>query len=276
MAQTTVVTGANAGIGKAIARQLAALGHHVVLVSRDASRGREAMEEIRAAVAHASIDLVVGDLATTASTHDLADRLLEQYSRIDVLINNAGVWMTRRQLNAEGVEMTFMVNHLAPFILCTRLLACLKDSAPARIVNVNSGLYSKGEANLEKLPTGIGFQAFKTYMHSKLCNALFSVELARRIEGTGVTVNALHPGVIRTGLGDSPGIIGMLLSFAKRFWGTPEAGAAPVVHLATSPDLEGISGKYFDVFKEVALDPKALDAAKAAELWELSARLTAR
>ncbi len=273
-ARTIVVTGANAGIGKAVALQLAQAGHHVVAVCRDDAKGRAAVAEIRAVAGpEVRVDLVLGDLSTVAGVRALATKLLAQYHAIHVLVNNAGVWMNKRVLNADGLEMTFMVNHLAPFLLSNLLLERLKASAPARIVNVNAGLYAMGECDLEKLPSGANFKAFKTYMHSKLCNVYFTTELARRIEGSGVTVNALHPGVIRTNLGASQTPLGLLLKVVKRFWTEPEAGAKPVVRLAIDSELEGVSGKYFDVMKESPLAPNAQDPELAKRLWNLSEKL---
>ena len=264
-----VVTGANAGIGKEVVRQLAEQGHQVVAVSRSREKGARAVDEIQAAVPAAKIDLVQGGLSTIAGVRALAQMLLAQYPRIHVLINNAGVWMTKRELNADGLEMTYMVNHMAPFLLSNLLLDRLKESAPARIVNVNAGLYAMGEANLEKVPTGENFHRFKTYMHSKMCNMLATLELARRIEGSGVTVNALHPGVIRTNLGVSAGPLGWLIRAIKLFWTSPEEGAKPVVRLATDPALEGVSGKYFEIYQEKPVTEAAQDRELAKRLWVL-------
>lgn len=272
--KTIVVTGANSGIGRATARQLAQLGHRVVMVCRSESKGASARDDIVRETKNTAVDLIVGDLGTIAGTRAAAERILAACNPLNVLINNAGVWPSRRELNADGLESAFMVNHVAPFMLSLLLLERLKDSAPARIVNVNAGLYVKGEAGLDALPTGANFHRFKTYMHTKLLNVLFTVELARRIEGSGVTVNALHPGVINTDLGASSGAIGMLLSIAKRFWGTPDQGAAPVVALATAPEFGSASGQYFDQTKPIPIDPKALDRDKAQALWSLTATLT--
>jgi NAD(P)-dependent dehydrogenase (short-subunit alcohol dehydrogenase family) len=271
--RTFIVTGGNAGIGKAIATALAQMQAHVVIISRNAQKGEQAREEIQAASRNSQVDLVVGDLGTIEQTRRLASVLLERYPTIHVLINNAGVWMTRRTLNADGLETCFMVNHMAPFILSTLLLERLKENAPSRIVNVNAGLYVFGKLDLEKTPFGHDFGRLKTYMNTKLCNILFTCELARRIEGSGVTVNALHPGVIRTNLGISPGILGVFVRIAKRFFDTPEEGARAPVWLATAPELEGVSGKYFDVKKETELTETAKDAKLACDLWDLSAKL---
>lgn len=273
--QVMVVTGGNAGIGRAVCEQLAKQGHRVVLVSRNREKGESAAAAIKVSTNNESVDCVQGDLSTIAGVRELAAALRERYPRIDVLINNAGVWMTRREMNADGLEMTFMVNHVAPFVLTLQLLDRLCESAPARIVNVNAGLYVNGACDLEKLPTGENFNRFKTYMHSKLCNVLFTIELAKRLEGSGVTVNALHPGVINTNLGGTGGMLGFVLRFVKRFWGTPEEGAAPVVRLATASDLEGVSGKYYDIDREIPCAENATEAGLGEALWAYTEKITA-
>jgi NAD(P)-dependent dehydrogenase (short-subunit alcohol dehydrogenase family) len=269
-----IVTGANTGIGYAVAEQLAALEHAVIVVSRDARKGDAAVEAIRTATGNNAVELVQGDLSSIAGVRDLAARLLERCPRIDALINNAGIWPTRRELNPDGYEMAFMVNHLAPFLLSHLLLDRLQASAPARIVNVNAGLFVKGEVDLDKLPTGENFHRFKTYMHTKLCNVYFTLEMAKRLEGSGVTVNALHPGVIRTQLGDSRGFVGLLVKFVKRFWSTPQEGARPVVHLATDPIFEETTGKYYNVEEEFEIPANAKDPKIAQALWDFSAEST--
>lgn len=274
MGKTVVITGANSGIGKAVAIALAKDGWHVAAISRDSEKGRKAVEEIKAESGDDTVDLVQGDLSSIAGTRALAQHLLDRYLKIDVLVNNAGVWMTERKLNSDGVEMTFMVNHVAPFMLCHLLFDRLKESAPARIVNVNSGLYEKGEADLDALPTGKNFGRFKTYMHSKLCNMYFTMDFAKRIDGSGVTINAMHPGVIRTNLGNPSGPIGAMLNMAKRFLGPPEAGAKPVVRLVQDPALEHVSGKYFEIFNEKPLTRNARDPEVAHRLWRITSELS--
>jgi NAD(P)-dependent dehydrogenase (short-subunit alcohol dehydrogenase family) len=166
-----------------------------------------------------------------------------------------------------------MVNHMAPFILSNLLLERLKENTPSRIVNVNAGLYVFGKLDLEKTPYGKDFSRLRTYMNTKLGNILFTCELAKRIEGSGVTVNALHPGVIRTNLGIAPGILGAVLSAAKLLFKPPEEGARAPVWLATAPELETVSGKYFDVKKETELTETAKDTELAEKLWNLSSKL---
>lgn len=272
--KTIIVTGGNAGIGFATAHQLADAGHHVVIVSRNLVKGQDALTRIKDETGNESVECVQGDLSTIASVNELADTLCDRYPRIDVLINNAGVWMTKRVLNDDGLEMTFMVNHIAPYILSIRLLDCLKAAKPARIVSVNAGLYMNGECDLDLLPEGKNFGRFKTYMHTKLCNVLFSMELAQRLEGTGVTVNALHPGVINTNLGVSPGLLGRVIQLVKKTWGTIEEGARPVVRLAIDPNLEGITGRYYDIETEVPLTPNAERPGVAADLWKYTEERT--
>ena len=269
-----IVTGGNAGIGRAVAEQLALQQHHVVIVSRNREKGETAVAEIKQATGNQNVDLVQGDLSSIANVKKLAADLLERYPRIHVLINNAGVWMTERQLNDDGLEMTFMVNHVAPYILSLQLLDRLKESAPARIVMVNAGLYVNGTCDLDQLPTGENFNRFKTYMHSKLCNVMVTLELAKQLEGTGVTVNALHPGVINTNLGSGRGPLGVILKLVKKLWGKPEEGAAPIVRLAIDPSLETTNGHYYDIDKEHEITQNARDEALNQKLWTYTQELT--
>ncbi len=272
--QTIIVTGGNAGIGKAIVAALAQMQMHVVIVSRDRSKGDATVKDILIANPGASIDLVVGDLGSIQGTRKLADELLERFPAIHVLINNAGVWMTHKEINPDGLEVTFMVNHLAPFLLSNLLLERLKANTPARIVNVNAGLYVNGKLDLEKTPYGQDFSPIGTYANTKLCNVLFTTEFAQRIEGMGVTINAVHPGVIRTNLGVTPGIVGWLLKLVKRSWASPEEGAQAPVWLATDPELAQVNGKYFDLKVQAALSSNACDENLARQLWDFSASLT--
>ncbi|HOT43600.1 MAG TPA: SDR family oxidoreductase [Spirochaetota bacterium] len=267
-----IVTGANAGIGKAIARKLALMGHQVVMVCRSMEKGEAARAEISAG-APGPVDLVQGDLADVESVHRLAGELLRRYRRIACLINNAGIWMQRREVNADGLEATFMVNHLAPFILTSLLMPRLRESAPARVVNIGAGLYVFGTADPERTPRGLDFSRSRTYADSKLCSLLVTLETARRIEGTGVTINAVHPGVIRTGLGDAPGPFGFLLRLMKRFAAAPEKGADAPVWLATSPDVDGVNGKFFMLRKEGKLTADARNEDLIKRFWDLSVKL---
>ncbi|MCB0000290.1 MAG: SDR family NAD(P)-dependent oxidoreductase [Anaerolineales bacterium] len=267
-----VVTGGNAGIGYEIVQTLARQQGRVVMVSRDEARGRAAQRAIHAATG-GSVDLVVGDVGSVASTRRLADQLLAAYPAIHVLINNAGVWMTKKVVNEDGLEQSFMVNHLAPFMLNHLLLPALKAADPARIVDVNAGLYVNGKVDLAKTPYGKDFGRLRTYANSKLCGVLTLAEQARRLEGSGVTINMVHPGVIHTGLGDSNGVMGWLLRRIKRNWAAPDAGAVAPVWLATAPEVAGKTGLYFNEKAEMPLAAVAQDEALAADLWALSVRL---
>lgn len=268
-----VVTGANTGIGKAICAGLAQAQRHVVMVSRDLERGQRAHDELRSLFPAASIELLQGDLGSIASTEELADSLLTRYPSLCGLINNAGIWMTRCTHNEDELERSFMVNHLAPFLLSRRLFATLRKNAPARIVNVNAGLYIKGHFAPEQTPYGKDFHPIKTYAHTKLWNVLFTVEMARRIAGSGVTINAIHPGVIRTKLGDTTGPIGWFLRFVKLFWASPEEGADGPVWLATDPAHHATNGLYFDRRQELPLADNAKVPERSSTCWTVSEAL---
>ncbi len=273
--KTCVVTGGNSGIGKAVAMALARMGQRVVIVSRDAARGEKALAEIRKQSGSDKVELVMGDLGTIAGTKALAATLNQHYPEMSVLINNAGVWMTKKTMTADGLEYTFQVNHLAPFILSNLLLPTLKKNAPARIVNVNAGLYVKGAFDPKATPSGNDFHILKTYMNTKLCNVFFTRELAKAIEGSGVTVNALHPGVIRTRLGDTSGLAGFFLRAFKLLWGSPGKGADAPVWLATAPEVENINGKFFMLRKETLFTDNANNETLSRDLWQLSSDLSA-
>jgi len=271
-----IVTGANAGIGKAISVKLAAMGRRVVMVSRDAEKGRIAADEVRARSDGGAVELVTGSLNTVADAIRLAGAIRDRYPRAGCLINNAGVWMTKRVLTADGIETTFMVNHLGPFILTNLLAPSLIAGKPARVVNVNAALYVFGRLDLERTPTGADFSRFFTYCSSKQAGILFTVEMARRLAGTGVTVNALHPGVIKTGLATAD-VRGPMLAAVilwKYFMKTPEEGAAAPVWAATAPEIDGVTGRYFDLTRERAIREKGKDPEMAARLWELSVKMT--
>ena len=269
-----IVTGANSGIGKATALGLAQRGLRVVMVCRDKGRGRAACEEIRALTGSSSVELVIGDLSSRAGVRLAGEQILDRAPRIGALINNAGIWPLERSLNADGIEMTFFVNHLAPFLLTHLLLERLMQSAPSRVVNVNAGLYIFGRFDPERTPGGLDFSRLRTYPTSKLCGVYFTRELARRLEGTGVTVNALHPGVIRTNLAQTPDLKGALLKLLKVFMKTPAAGARGPIYLATAPELKDVSGLFFNQCRRFPTFPIARHESLRRRLWDLSAALT--
>ncbi|MDI1446856.1 SDR family NAD(P)-dependent oxidoreductase [Polyangium sp. 6x1] len=270
--KTVVVTGGNRGIGRAVARELITRGCRVVLHARDRARGERALEELRGA-GPGEVTLVTGDLSTKRGIRETADAILAACPRIDVLIHNAGLWPSERILNEDGLEMAFVVNHLAPFMLNHLLEARLVESR-SRVVQVSAGLYVKGRPDLEKTPTGEDFQPLGTYPTTKLCNLLLVPRFAARWKERGPTILALHPGVIRTGLGDRKGMLGRLLRVVKRLWKSPEEGARPVVRLALDPALDGVTGRYYHLDVETELLPIARDEALAAKLWSQAEKLS--
>ncbi len=273
--KTCLVTGANSGIGRATARGLAKMGAAVVMVCRDSARGGEARAEIKATSNNPSIDLMIADLSSQASVRQLAQEFKEKYQQLHVLVNNAGLAPMKRSLTVDGLETTFAVNHLAPFLLTNSLLNMLKASAPSRIINVSSSAHMRTRMEFDDLQSEKNFSMFRAYSQSKLANVLFTYELARKLKGTGVTVNALHPGVVRTNLGrDATGIVRLGFSVIQPFIKTPEQGAATCVYLASSPEVEGLTGKYFVNKKEVSSSKESYNEAVARRLWEVSEQLT--
>lgn len=270
-----VVTGGNSGIGLHTVIGLAKAGARVALVSRNRERGEAALQEALAAAPGARVDLVLGDLGSLASTRALAAELLARYPAIHVLVNNAGLWMTERTLTADGLETTFAVNHLAPFLLTNLLLERLIASGPARIVNVSSEGHRQGRLDFDDLQAARRFGKVKAYCDSKLANVLFTRELARRLEGTNVTANALHPGVVATNLGNnSSGVIRWVFDkVGPLFFKTPAQGARTSLHVATSPALDGVSGRYFKDSRESKPARAARDDAAARRLWQVSEEL---
>ena len=270
-----VVTGANAGIGKAIAQGLAERGLRVIILCRSPEKGDCALDEIRAATNNSSVELVIGDLSSPAKVRAVAERLLDEVSEIGALVNNAGMWATQLEHNEDGLEMSFAVNHLAPFLLSHLLLERLRENDPGRIVNVNASLYATGNVDLEKLPAGDDFHPFRTYANTKLCNALFTREFARRLNGSEVTINAVHPGVIRSNLAvNMSGWSRLFVRLGQLFGKSPEQGAEGPLYLATSQEVSGVSGGFFDGCKQVPYAKNTLDDELASELWEKSAMLT--
>ena len=272
-----VITGATAGIGLVAASELARRGAHVVIVGRSAEKCTATQAQIRSASAEGSVDSFVADLSSLAETKRLAGQLREQYPRIDVLLNNAGAMFWKRTESADGIEKTFALNHLSYFVLTNLLLPVLKQSTPARIVNVASDAHKGVSINFDDIQFKQKYSGWKAYQQSKLANILFTYELARRIEGTGVTANALHPGFVRTSfleaLNEAPA--GWLM---KKIGGmialSPEQGARTSIYLAFSPDVAGVSGRYFVKEKPVVSSPQSRDQAAAERLWQLSVEMT--
>lgn len=270
-----LVTGATSGIGKATAQALAQMGATVVMVGRNATKTTQLVEEIRAASGNPNVDSLLADLSSQQDIRRLAAEFWTQYSHLHVLLNNAGATFTTRQLSVDGIEMTFALNHLAYFLLTNLLLDILKASAPARIINVSSDAHSGGKIDFDNLQGERSYSGFGPYGNSKLANILFTTELARRLQGTGVTVNALHPGLTSTGFGrNNPGllmkIMGAVIPLIAR---SPEKGAETSIYLASSPEVQSITGKYFVKRKVTQPAPQAADQAVARKLWDASAEM---
>ncbi len=272
-----LITGATGGIGRATALGLIDRGCAVTVLCRNPDKGLTLQEDARRRREDARLHLLQCDMTSLPAVREAAAAFAAEHSRLDVLINNAAVINTRRQLSRDGFEEQFAVNHLAPFLL-TRLLLPLLQAAPAppsRIVNVSSNAHHfvRGMP-FDDLQSERGYRTFRVYGHSKLANLLFTRELARRLAGTGVTVNALHPGAVSTGLGTQNGWLGRVLPpLLKPFMKTPEQGAATSLRLALDPDVAGISGAYFIDGRQVEARPWARDDAAAARLWQVSSEL---
>jgi len=271
-----LIRGASSGIGKATAIGLANMGASVVMLGRDRGRGEAALAEIKESSGNASVDLMLADVSSQEQIRRLAGEFKEAYSRLDVLINNAGVFRSKRITTADGIEMTFAVNHLAYFLLTNLLLDVLKDSAPSRIVNVSSGDHSNGTIDFDDLQGQKRYKGAKAYSQSKLANVLFTYELARKLEGTGVTSNCLHPGAgIRTNFGSGvSGVFGFMVRALRPLMKSPEKGAETSIYLASSPEVEGLSGRYFVKKAEARSSDVSYDERIARRLWEVSAEPT--
>ena len=251
------------------------MGATVVIVGRSAQKTSQVVEEIRLATGNQNVDSLLADLSSQQEVRRLASDFKSKYSQLHVLLNNAGGTFTTRQLSVDGIEMTFALNHLAYFLLTNLLLDTIKASAPARIINVSSEAHSGGKIDFDNLQGERSYSSFGPYGNSKLANILFTTELARRLEGTGVTVNALHPGFVSTGFGkNNPGllmkIMGAVVPLIAR---SPEKGAETSIYLASSPEVQSITGKYFVDCKVTQPAPQATDSAVARKLWDVSAEM---
>ena len=279
--KTVIITGGNSGIGKATAVALAGAGARVVITARDQARGTAAVSDIAAASGSDAVELSVFDLGDLASVRAGAADLSERCPRIDVLVNNAGLILSERTLSADGYEATFAINHLGPFLLTELLRTRLVESAPSRIVNVASTAHNFARRGMvfDDLMAERSYKQMEVYGRTKLANILFTTELADRLAGTGVTANALHPGSVNTGYardGDTNGLLAWGIKVYAPFSLTAEKGARTSVYLSSSPDVEGVTGKYFVRCREKAPSSAARDRAAARELWEVSQQLVDR
>ena len=268
-----VVTGATSGIGKATATALARLGATVVMVGRDRGRTEAAAAQV-AAMSASPPRAEIADLASLEQVRGLAGRLAG-LERIDVLVNNAGLVLGERRVTPDGLEHVFALNHLAPFLLTSLLLPKLTASAPARVVTVTSDAHSAARLDLGDPNLEHGWDSWRSYANSKLANILFTRELARRLDGTGVTATCAHPGVVRTGFGrESRPLLKLGITIARPFMASPGRGADTIVYLASSPDVAGQTGGYYVKRQRREPSAAARDDTAARELWALSERMT--
>jgi retinol dehydrogenase 14 len=272
--RTVLVTGGTGGIGRATALGLAAMGAHVAITGRDGARTESAAREVRTA-GSGQVDVFVADLSSQEEVRRLAGEVLLRLSRVDVLVNNVGGYWNTRHLTADGLERTFAVNHLAPYLLTNLLLERLTRNGPARIVTVASNAQAMGRIDFDDLQGERSYSGARAYNQSKLANVLFTYELARRLVGTSVTANALHPGVVRTAFGaEDPGRVQRLfVPFLRPFMKTPAQGAATSIHVATVPDLEQVTGLYFAKSRSRRSSKRSYDPVVAERLWQVSAEL---
>ena len=271
-----MVTGANVGIGKETARALASAGARVIMVCRSRARGEAARAEIIEQSGNDEVELMLADLSVQADVRKLAAAFQRQHEALHVLVNNAGAYFPQRTESADGLEMTWALNHLGYFLLTNLLLDVIKRSAPARIINVSSAGHTHGTIDFDDLQMRRNYGGFQAYARSKLANLLFTYELARRLAGTAVTVNALHPGAVNTNIWNNvDGLLGRLLRAVGKFYFLPvEAGAATAIYLATSPDVTGVTGQYFAKQKAVRSSPGSYRTDVAARLWDVSTAMT--
>lgn len=265
--KTCLITGANSGIGLETARGLAQRGARVVMVCRDLRKGEAARRDIMATTGNGMIDLLIADLASLSSVRQLAEQVNARYPQLHVLIHNAGLMSKHREVSADGFEMQFAVHHLAVFLLTDLLLDLLKKSAPARIINVSSMMHKLGKIQFDDLQCTHKFGAYRSYGQSKLAMLHYTYELAARLSGTGVTVNALHPGAVATNIG--------MPAWLNPFLATPEQGARTTLYLATAPEVERVTGKYFVSSKEARSSRASYDRTIGARLWTITEQLVA-
>jgi retinol dehydrogenase 12 len=270
-----MVTGASSGIGFVTARELARQGAQVTLVSRSPERCQAAAEGIRQETGNPAVDFIAADLSSLGEIRRAAEEFLKRRKRLDVLVNNAGGFFMKRSETVDGLELTFALNHLNYFLLTNLLLETIKASAPARIVNVSSDAHRGARLHFDDLQNKHKYAGFRVYSQSKLMNVLFTYELSRRLEGSGVTANALHPGFVASGFAKNNGaLFRLVMPLVQLSALTPEEGARTSIYLASSPEVEGVSGKYFTKQRAVQSDPASYDEQTAHQLWDVSLELT--
>jgi NAD(P)-dependent dehydrogenase (short-subunit alcohol dehydrogenase family) len=273
--KTVVITGATSGIGEVAACALAQQGARIVLIARDRARGEHTLKSIEAVAPDLHHVAHYANLSRLAEMKRVAEAIAGSETRIDVLINNAGALFGTRQVTGDALEMTFATNHIAYFVVTNLLLARLQATPGARIVSTASDAHRRAKLDFGDLQLEKGYSGFGMYGRSKLMNILFTRELARRLAGSGVTANCLHPGFVATRFADaSGGLISLVVKGAKKFALTPAEGAKTLIYLASSPEVDGVTGKYFEKCKEATPTAEAQNDADARRLWEISLQLT--
>lgn len=267
-----LITGANSGTGKWTAIELAKMGGNVVMACRSKTRGEEALKEVKEISGNDNVKLMICDLASKESIRRFCDEFKSKYNRLDVLVNNAGVILPGRHETFDGYELQFGVNHLGHFLLTNLLLNLIISSAPSRIINVSSGAHKVGKIHFSDINLEKAFTFTRAYAQSKLANILFTYELSRRLEGRGVTVNALHPGAVASNMGINreTGFGKLITGMLKPFFQTPKKGAETAIYLASSKEVEGVTGKYFYMKKSVKSSKLSHNEEVAKRLWKLS------
>ncbi|MFW9794535.1 MAG: SDR family oxidoreductase [Candidatus Thorarchaeota archaeon] len=273
--KVVIVTGSNSGIGRETALALADMGAIVVLVVRNQALGEQACEAIVAETGNEFIDMMLCDLSSMSAIREFSRNFKRKYDRLDVLINNAGAVFSKRDITAEGFERTLAVNYLAPFLLTQELLPLLKSSAPSRVINLSSGLSKRTELNLDDLQSESNYKSRRVYGSAKLKIEMFTYEMARRLEGTGVSVNVVRPGFVATNLGRSSGsfISRIMFGMMKPFQLSPKEGAETSVYVATSPEIEGVTGKCFYKKAETETSAISYDINLQKQLWDVTMKL---
>jgi retinol dehydrogenase-14 len=271
--KTVLVTGGTGGIGQAAAIGLASMGARVGITGRDRVRAEAAAAAIAQESGNPAVDVFIADMSSQAEVRRLADEVLATYPRLDVLLNNVGGFWAHRHVTIDGLEHTFALNHLAPFLLTDLLLDRLKASAPARVVTVSSGAQAMGAIDFDDLMGEQQYSGSRAYNQSKLANVMFTYELAKRLDGTGVTATALHPGMTSTAFSAEDPALGWLVRILRPFMRSPKRGADTAVYLASAPEVEGVTGRYFADRKVRKSHASSYDPATVARLWQVSTDL---
>ncbi|MBC7476303.1 MAG: SDR family oxidoreductase [Candidatus Sericytochromatia bacterium] len=270
-----IVTGANSGIGKVTALEIAKMGATVIMVCRSKEKGEKALEEVKNLSNNKNVELMLCDFASQQSIRDFAEKFKSKYKYLNILVNNAGLSIPEKSVTKDGIESTFATNHLGYFLLTNLLLDLLKSSSPARIVNVASDAHKTAHIDFEDINYDRKkYNSTKAYCDSKLANVLFTRELSRRLKGTNVTVNSLHPGVVNSNFAaGTTGIMSLFFKLYKPFLVTNEKGAETQIFLATSPEVEGVTGEYYSKKKIAPIAKEAKDEDVAKRLWDVSEKM---